>query len=58
MDARKAALQNSLTRDRKQRGAQILDEWRNRYLERANEVKMKEVEDSVKHLSVSKQFIL
>eukprot|EP00795_Rhopilema_esculentum_P008309 gene8309-14272_t len=57
VDARKAALQNSLTRDRKQRGAQILDEWRNRYLERTNEVKMKEVEDSVKHLSkfVAKQ---
>ena len=53
MDARKTALQNSITRERKLKGAQIIDEWKNRYFDRANEVKMKEVEDHVRHLSVS-----
>jgi len=57
VDARKAAIQNAVTRERRERGAKILEDWKNRYLERTNEVKLKEVEDNVKHLSkfVSKQ---
>ena len=46
-------MQNAITRERRERGAKILDDWKNRYLERTNEVKLKEVEDNVKHLSVS-----
>ena len=42
-----------MTRERRERGARILEDWKSRYSERANEIKMKEVEDNVKHLSVS-----
>eukprot|EP00112_Aurelia_sp_Birch-Aquarium-sp1_P024018 Seg74.4 transcript_id=Seg74.4/GoldUCD/mRNA.D3Y31 product="hypothetical protein" protein_id=Seg74.4/GoldUCD/D3Y31 len=57
VDARKTALQNSMTRERKLKGAQLIDEWKNRYFDRANEVKMKVIEDNVRHLSkfVTKQ---
>ena len=54
MDARKTALQNAITRERKMKVAQIIDEWKNRYFDRVNEVKMKEVEDHLRHLSVSR----
>ena len=46
------ALQKSITKERREKGTKILEEWKTRYSERANEMKMKEVEDNVKHLSV------
>ena len=45
-------MQNAVTKSRREKGAKTLEEWQNRYLDRTNEVKLKEVEDSVKHLSV------
>eukprot|EP00794_Sanderia_malayensis_P012080 gene12080-13324_t len=57
VDARRAEIQNIITKERKQRGAQVVDEWKGRYFEKTNEMKRREVEDNMKHLQkfVSKQ---
>ena len=47
-------MQNAVTKERREKGEKILEEWRNRYSGKINELKLKEVEDHVKHLSVSK----